>query len=382
MYIHIPFCRNKCGYCGFYSKKIDDTIVDDYVMALNTEITQRIAELKEIPTIYFGGGTPSTLSIKNLVSIFDTIDKHKIKDIDSSLGDLVYPAFAEMEITFEANPEDLSTEYISDLKHYTPINRISVGIQAFDEKDLLYLSRKHNPKQSIEAIENLKKIGFDNISIDLIYGMPTLDNNCWEQSLKRAANLDVQHISAYSLTIENSSILQKQIDKKLRENISEERTREQYLIAHEILQQSGFEHYETSNFAKKNHQSKHNTNYWNRSEYLGIGTSAHSFIDEQRRWNIADINKYIDSVINGKCYWESEILNDVDKYNEYIMTAIRTNKGINKKYIKQYHASENKYFFSKIKNIPQEWIIDDKENLCATLEGSLFADRIAVMLMK
>ncbi|MCL2414271.1 MAG: radical SAM family heme chaperone HemW [Bacteroidales bacterium] len=373
IYIHIPFCLQKCGYCNFYSIS-DIEKKSQYVDALISEIklrntvkTHGRASLP-IETIYFGGGTPSLLDIRNVVKIFETLQNHFL--------------FSEnMEITFEGNPETLTKNYLKNLRNHTPINRLSVGVQSFFEKDLTYLNRKHSPKQVFETLEHAQNLGFENLSIDLIYGIPTLTNEMWQENLKTFFSLDIPHLSAYALTIEPNTFLDKQIRNLDVQSPREEQVEKQYLILREQLKNHGFEAYETSNFCKNKQYAKHNSNYWNLSKYYGFGASAHSFSGSSRSWNIANVDAYISSISKGILPSESEILTQKMQYNEYAMTAIRTQWGISRNFIKtNFDESFLQHFQKNIAQIPNDWTIFENDCVITTEKGALFSDLIAEKL--
>ena len=376
IYIHIPFCRQKCAYCNFYSVVANTgistgsmTVLQQYVDALIDEIKLRKNECNEpIETIYFGGGTPSLLTIRQIEQIFNTL-KNQF-------------SFAEnMEITFEGNPESLSENYLENLRRYTPINRLSIGVQSFFEEDLNYLNRKHSSKQAFEAIEYAQKTGFERLSIDLIYGIPTLSNERWMKNLETFFSLDISHLSAYALTVEPNTILDKRIRNFETKSPNEEHIEQQYLILREQLKKHNFEAYETSNFCKNKHYSKHNSNYWNLSKYYGFGASAHSFSGVERSWNVADINTYITSVNNKILPSNTEYLTKEMQYNEYVMTAIRTQWGVSVHYIQNRFGEDFLDHFQKnIAAIPSDWLIFEGEYVITTEKGALFSDAIAEKL--
>jgi len=372
IYIHSPFCRQKCGYCNFYSVT-DIAKKSQYVDALISEIILRNpvktghAPSLPIETIYFGGGTPSLLDTSDIVKIFKTLQTHF--------------SFSEtMEITFEGNPETLTKNYLEDLRKHTPINRLSIGVQSFFEKDLNYLNRKHSPKQALESIENAQKLGFERLSIDLIYGIPTSTDGMWKENLKTFFSLDISHLSAYALTIEPDTFLDEQIRKSNAKNVCDKHIEQQYLILREQLNHHNFEAYEISNFCKNKHYSKHNSNYWNRSEYYGFGPSAHSFSNNCRSWNAADVNAYISAINEKKLPCETEILTKEMQYNEYVMTAIRTQWGISQKTIQTHFGEFSQHFQDAVAQLPNDWIVFENETIITTEKGALFADLIAEKL--
>ena len=384
VYIHSPFCRQKCGYCNFYSVT-DIEKKSQYIDALISEIILRCpvktghAPSLPIETVYFGGGTPSLLDVSDIVKIFETLQNHFL--------------FSEtMEITFEGNPETLTKNYLENLRKHTPINRLSIGVQSFFEKDLQYLNRKHSPKQALESIENAQKLGFERLSIDLIYGIPTSTDEMWKENLKTFFSLDISHLSAYALTIEPDTLLHEQIHgRDVARSLSgvevcnvstiiEKKNEQHYLILREQLKHHNFEAYEISNFCKNKHYSKHNSNYWNRSEYYGFGASAHSFSNNCRSWNVADVNAYISAINEKKLPCETEILTKEMQYNEYVMTAIRTQWGISQKTIQTNFSEFFQHFQDAVAQLPTDWIVSENETIITTEKGALFADLIAEKL--
>ena len=315
IYIHIPFCSKRCIYCGFYSTTaIKDT--NRYIDAICKELKMRTNYLKynTIKTIYIGGGTPSLLNHHQLERIFSTIrDNYNISQVE--------------EVTLECNPNDLTTNYIAQLKKL-PINRISMGVQSFEDSILKFLRRRHNAEQAINAVQECQKAGFRNISIDLIYGIPGQSDHSFKNDIKRAVSLGVTHISSYHLSYEENTPLWKQLQNGDIDVIDEESSVNMYNILCSTLSQHNYSHYEISNFAIDGFQSKHNSSYWNGTPYLGIGASAHSFNGSARRWNPDNLELYIDSIECGNPIYEEEMLSATDLYNEAIMLGLRKSEGI------------------------------------------------------
>lgn len=370
IYIHIPFCKQKCHYCNFYSS-VSVRYQADFVAALVHEINIRKDYLNNsvIDTIYFGGGTPSLLSIDEIVLIINTIKS-------------IFNVSANAEITLEANPDDLSKEKIIDIKYYTLINRLSIGIQSFFDDDLHYLNRVHNGKQAHNSIENAIKYGFDNITIDLIYGIPTLSDKKWKENLKRFLEYKIPHLSSYSLTVEPSTALDVLIKKKKLENINEIASIKHFEILLNETEKYQYVNYEISNFAMDGYMSKHNSNYWLGKHYLGLGPSAHSYNGKSRQWNITNIKKYCEKGKATKLIDEQEMLTHDQLYNEYVLTSIRTSWGCDTDHINKIFGAKYHNFF--IKNIVDA-ITDNKvirkENIyILTNKGKLFADGIASSL--
>jgi oxygen-independent coproporphyrinogen-3 oxidase len=328
IYIHIPFCRKLCHYCNFHRSIISkDLKVFLNALVREIEIKRNYLGSELIETIYFGGGTPSILDINEIELIISTIyNNFKVSN--------------SPEITLEANPDDLSRDYLQRLIDNTPVNRISIGIQSFYDKDLKLMNRRHSSLQALESVKNAQKTGFSNINIDLIYGLPGLTPEKWISNLRHAFNLDIQHISAYHLTFEQGTLFYKFLSEGKLSHPSENESLKQFEILTGMAQKNRFIHYEVSNFAKKGYYSVHNTNYWRQKKYLGIGPSAHSYNFNSRQWNIADNDKYIEGINKGNKYTEKEILDTTTKYNDYLLTSLRTMWGINLRYIKNSFGSK------------------------------------------
>lgn len=315
IYIHIPFCKTRCAYCDFYSTT-HEAWKQQYVDAVCKELVQRKDYLKgeTVDTIYMGGGTPSQLSIAQLNALFATIEAH-------------FPLSKHPEITIEVNPDDVSDSYAEGLKQ-TPVNRISMGIQTFDDATLRILNRRHTEQIARMATMRLREKGFQNISIDLMYGLPGETIEQWENDLQQAIALNVEHISAYHLTYEEGTPLYRRLQAGEVSEVSEELSLTFFNMLIDALTKAGYQHYEISNFCKPGMHSRHNSSYWQGIAYLGCGAAAHSFDGASRQWNIADIKAYIQGIeTNAPCY-EIEALDNATRYNEYIMTGLRTSHGI------------------------------------------------------
>lgn len=322
IYIHIPFCKTRCIYCDFYSTTRSE-LKSQYIRALCRELTERKEYLKgeAVETIYFGGGTPSQLSEEDFKEVFKTIEQ-------------VYGMREATEITLEANPDDLTEEYIGML-HTLPFNRISMGIQTFDDATLQLLNRRHNATQAIEAVKRCRQAGLQNISIDLIYGLPGETEQRWAQDLQQAVSLDVEHISAYHLIYEEGTPLYKMLQQHSVSQVDEDSSLNFFSTLIDTLSAAGYEHYEISNFCKPGMYSRHNTSYWQGISYLGCGPSAHSFNGDSREWNVASLNQYLSSIEQGQRQHETEQLNTQTRYNEYIITGLRTMWGISTEELKK-----------------------------------------------
>ena len=327
-----------------------------------------LKEKEPIETVYFGGGTPSLLSENDIQFLFATIKEN-------------YDLAKDAEITLEANPDDISPENLSSWKK-VGINRLSIGIQSFAERDLLWMNRAHNSNQALSSIDMARKAGFDNFSVDLIFGTPGLSDEEWKSNLQKVIELNVPHISSYALTVEPKTPLQKMINLNKKENVNSDLQANQFIIEMQMLKKAGYENYEISNFAKPGFRSRHNSSYWQGKSYIGFGPSAHSFNGEKRIWNVANNNEYIRSIQQNIVPAEEELLTESQKINEYVMTSLRTIEGLNLNYI------ENKFSFGQRKRLEQIVALNiDKSNyktingnIILTDEGKLLADRISVEL--
>ena len=371
IYIHIPFCKQKCHYCNFYSI-VSLKHIKGFLTALLKEIYLQKDYLQNeiVKSIYFGGGTPSILRTSEIASILNEI--FKIYNIDTNA-----------EITLEANPDDISLSKLNDLKK-TSINRLSIGIQSFNDKDLKYLKRIHNSEQAINSIKLARDAGFTNLSIDLIYGIPTLTKESWLKNLEYFFNSDIPHLSAYSLTIEQKTVLNKLILQKKAQPPDENQSIEHFRILQELIKQKRFIHYEISNFCKEGFYSKHNSIYWLGGNYLGLGPSAHSYNGYSRQWNVSNVSQYINPENYRNIVLEKEILTKEQKYNEYVMTSLRTIWGCDLGYIQKTFGENFHKFILKesLKFIEQELLVFEQNKLFLTDKGKLFADGIASGLFR
>ena len=365
IYIHIPFCKKRCHYCDFY-KSVDLLQVDSFLAALSQEIFLRKDYLNEriISTIYFGGGTPSILSAKQLCEILNLIKT-------------AYTVLSEAEITMEANPDDLSAEYLKEIKSIG-INRLSIGIQSFSDKDLIFMGRRHSAMQAIEAVKMSQSVGFENISIDLIYGIPGMSLQQWKENLQQAFQLKVQHLSAYHLTFHKGTQFWKQLTKGVIHEINEDESIMQFEMLIEEAQKNDFVHYEISNFALDGFFSRHNTSYWNQTEYLGLGPSAHSYNKATRFWNVSSVKKYLQHIDNKTIAGRFETLSINDKFNDYLLTRLRTCWGISKNQLLQQFGSKYfQYFEQKIIHyISLGFIEESNDNVYITKKGLFISDSI------
>ena len=374
IYIHIPFCKQACYYCNFhFSTSL--ALKDEMLTALIREIQLSSAdfindknEKESIETIYFGGGTPSLLNIPEIKFLLNTIRK------DFSISD-------DAEITLEANPDDISAEKIAAWKR-TGINRLSIAIQSFIEDDLQWMNRAHNTSQALESIRLTTEAGFNNFSIDLIYGTPGLTDEEWKMNVEKVIALSVPHVAAYALTVEPKTALQKMITLKKKKDVDTDDQARQFKLLMSWMKEAGYEHYEISNFAKPGFRSRHNSSYWQGKKYLGIGPSAHSYNGSSRRWNVANNALYIQSLQNNIIPFEQEKLNGTQRLNEYIMTSLRTMEGLNLKFVeKNFSMKERERIEDLASNYSQrKLMMRENENFVLTEEGKLFADGIAADL--
>ena len=370
IYIHIPFCKQACYYCDFhFSTSLKKK--DELIQALIKEIQLRKLEFQNetVETIYFGGGTPSLLSNAELELLINTVFKN-------------YKVAENTEITLEANPDDLSNNRIIALSK-SSINRLSIGIQSFYERDLKLMNRAHNSEEAKQCLKEAIK-HFDNISIDLIYGIPDLTNNEWIGNIETALSYNIPHISSYALTVEPKTALETFIKKGIIKNVDDELAQEQFHILIEKLEASGFVHYELSNFGKPDYFSKNNSAYWQGKSYLGIGPSAHSFNGKQRGWNVRNNSKYIKYIQQNILPLEIETLSVTDKYNEYVMTGLRTIWGVSlSKVESDFGKNYKKYLLQQSgKHINQHLLYIDGDKLLTTKKGKFLSDGIASDLFK
>lgn len=367
MYIHIPFCKQACHYCDFHfstSMKHKNELVEALCKELVLRKDEAAAPLK---TIYFGGGTPSLLTKSELEQIFDVIFQN-------------YTVETNAEVTLEANPDDLSEEKLNSLAQ-TKINRLSIGVQSFFETDLQLMNRAHNAGEALQSI-HLAKQYFDNISIDLIYGIPGMSNARWKKNLDTALALDIPHISAYALTVEPRTALHKFIEKGKIKPVDDAVARTHFELLDETLEKAGFSHYEFSNFGKPDYFSQNNLSYWYGKPYLGIGPAAHSYDGNQRSWNIAHNLKYIQKIQQNTLPRQTETLSVADKYNEFVMTRLRIREGIQLDELEEkFGLSLKKYLLKEAQPlIRQEFLLLEKGALHISKKGKFLADGISADL--
>lgn len=369
-YFHIPFCKQACHYCDFHfstSLKYKEELLQ--AMLLEIELRASYLENKKVESLYFGGGTPSILQAKEIDSLIGQVAKY-------------FEISSDAEITLEANPDDLDRKKVQELRG-TEINRFSIGIQSFYEEDLKWMNRAHNSEEGKSSIMRVQDAGFENITCDLIYGYPLLTNNKWRSNMQELINLEVPHISSYSMTVEKKTALAHLINTGKTAALNEDQSAEQMLMLIDTFTSSGYEHYEISNFAKPGKYARHNSNYWKGKSYLGIGPSAHSFNGASRSWNIANNTLYIKGILSKELALETELLSKHDRFNEYVMTSLRTKWGVDKKYVQQEFGDD--YLNSILKTIEEyvynkEVLISDEGIITLSPSGKLLADQIAADL--
>lgn len=367
IYIHIPFCKQACNYCDFYFSTSLQT-KESVVKSILSEIDQRLHYLpnKTINTIYFGGGTPSLLSEKETFLILEKVYK-------------LYKVSNDAEITMECNPDDLHDEKLKELKRLE-VNRLSIGLQSFDDDELKWMNRAHTAKESESSVKRAQDKGFENITIDLIYGSKFSNLANWKKTLDKAIALHIKHISSYNLTIEDKTKLGHDFKIKKEIAIDDEKSAELFLEMIDRLEKNKFIHYEISNFGKEGFFSLHNSNYWKGEYYLGLGPSAHSFDGASRQWNVSNNNSYIKKISEkSNAYFEKEILSEKERFNEYVLTSLRTIWGIDMNYLKSnFNEAFLKIFSEQIEvYIKNETVVVKNKTYTLTEKGKLLADKIA-----
>ncbi len=370
IYIHIPFCKQACYYCDFHfstSLQKKEALIDCLIKELN--LRKHEFKTTAVETIYFGGGTPSLLTKEELERIINAVYRH-------------YSVVEQPEITLEANPDDLSTSKIEDLAQ-SPINRLSIGVQSFNAKDLKLMHRAHNAEEAKHCLEIATQY-FKNISVDLIYGIPGLTDAEWIENIKTVLNFNIPHVSCYALTVEPKTALDAFITKGIIPPVDDTVAQQHFEILLALLEKEGFVNYELSNFGKPDFFSKNNTAYWQGKPYLGIGPSAHSFNGNQRSWNIAHNIKYIKAINSGQLPSETEILTPTDKFNEYIMTGLRTVWGVSLQHVQQQFGENYKAYLLKQSQtyINEHLLYLDGDTILTTKKGKFLSDGIASNLFK
>lgn len=366
IYIHIPFCRQACHYCDFHfstTLKEKERMINAIIKELETRKDYTRKEL--IHTIYFGGGTPSIIEERLLKKIIQKIYSE-------------FNISPDVEITIEANPDDLNIEKLEEIKG-SGINRLSIGIQSFFDEDLVYFNRVHSAEEGTDSIKNAKKTGFDNITIDLIYGVPGMSVDRWKENIQTAITLDIPHVSCYCLTVEKGTALDHFIKNKKSPPVDEDLANEHFRLLMELMNENDYEQYEISNFCKNKNYSRHNTSYWRGELYLGVGPSAHSYNDTSRQWNISNNFKYMQAIESGNIPSEIEETTPLTAYNDYILTSLRTKWGCDFNFIiKKFGPKLADHFLLLTeKEIDQKLVKKEKNIFTLTTKGKYFADRVA-----
>ncbi|MBI2731313.1 MAG: radical SAM family heme chaperone HemW [Sphingobacteriales bacterium] len=369
IYIHIPFCKQACHYCNFHfstSLKFKNDFIDALLREM--DLQKKYLGKEQIKTIYLGGGTPSILTSEEIKIILDKLYS-------------TFPVASGAEISLEANPDDINPQKLKQWKQ-SGINRFSIGIQSFFNEDLQWMNRVHNASDAERCIKEVREAGFENFSIDLIYGGPTLSDEHWQQNITKAITLNASHISCYALTVEPKTALDKLIQVKKKEQVDPEKQALHFLFLMKALRNAGYEHYEISNFAKPGYRSMHNSSYWKGESYLGLGPSAHSFNGNTRQWNVSNNALYIQSLKKNELNFEAEVLTVTQQLNEYIMTSLRTMEGLNLIHVKKKYgeAYSNKILTVTGTGKYKSGLINFNDTLFLTDEGKLFADGIAADL--
>lgn len=369
LYLHIPFCKQACHYCNFhFSTSLRNR--EEMLPALLKELDLQRDYLggAELASVYFGGGTPSLLRLSELEAIFNIINQlHRIAP--------------DAEITLEANPDDLTREKLRDLKNYTPVNRLSIGIQSFDDDDLRWMNRAHSAAHAFACLNDARAVGFSDLTIDLIYGAPTTSDAQWAENLKIAFDSGIPHLSCYCLTVEEGTALGAFVKRGQQPPVDEEKAARQFEYLMAAAAERGYEHYEISNFSFPGRYARHNSSYWSGESYLGIGPSAHSFNGTSRQWNVANNALYIKSLSENKVPFEIEHLRPEQRYNEYVMTSLRTMWGADLGKIRQMGESYAAHFLREAQQFLNAGAMECAgENYRLTLSGKLLADGIAAGL--
>lgn len=369
IYLHIPFCKQACHYCNFhFSTSLGAKSAMTAAIIREIELQKDYLQGAPLQSIYFGGGTPSLLDLAELQQIFAAIYKHHVVASDA-------------EITLEANPDDLNAEKLLDLKQDTPINRLSIGIQSFNENDLQWMHRAHSAMEARNSIDLALQAGFKDLTIDLIYGSPTTSDVDWAQNVAIALNYGIPHISCYCLTVEDGTALGSWVKKGKEAPMDEEKAVRQFEFLQEATEKAGYEQYEIASFALPGHYARHNSNYWLGQPYLGIGPSAHSYNGQSRQWNIANNALYMQAIESNEIPFEQEILSSAQKYNEYVMTTLRTIWGSESNKIAQIGASYLQHFEVQVQALVEcGWVEVLPGKYRLSKAGKLVADRIALEL--
>ena len=379
LYIHIPFCKSRCIYCGFYSTtrhELRQRYVDAVCKEMMLKASRSIGHEVKIETVYLGGGTPSQLSGRQLQQIFACIDR-------------AYGMEHVKEVTMECNPDDVTADFVATLAAL-PVNRVSMGVQTFDDQRLRFLHRRHTTAQISVAVERVRMAGIGNVSIDLMYGFPNETLADWHRDIDKALSIGAEHLSAYSLMYEEGTPLYHLMnnEKSIMNSgkapryvpVDEETELQMYNDLTDRLTAAGYEHYEISNFARRGFRSRHNSSYWHQVPYIGIGAAAHSYDGESRQWNVDDVKQYIEGIEQDKLVCEREMLDDDTKYNELIMTSLRCSEGLE---LKRLSPNEQAYCLSQAKRyLDDGLLVTDSHRLCLTRRGIFVSNMIMSGLMK
>jgi oxygen-independent coproporphyrinogen-3 oxidase len=366
LYLHIPFCRKRCTYCDFHFSTTFENYRADLIAALALELSLRSNEATTIQSVYFGGGTPSILSFAELELLFKQIHQY-------------YTLAQDCEITFEVNPEDISLDNLRFWKGIG-INRLSIGLQTLTDSDLIWMNRAHQVKDGLEGIKLAQQFGFNNISVDLIYGLPGQSLTAWKASLDAVFQLKIQHLSAYCLTIEPKTALNHLVRQKKLQPAAETLQSEQFLLLIESARSNGFEPYEISNFALPGFHSRHNSSYWKFQPYIGVGPSAHSFDGKSRRWNVRNNTLYTQKVGKSESWYETEILSENERRNELILLGLRTKWGLDEALLNTHWTQKESAQIEEFARL--NWLKRTDQQIVLTEQGKLHADGIAAALFR
>lgn len=367
LYLHIPFCKQACHYCNFHfstTLRSKPAMVEALLREL--ELQRDYVKGETLRSIYFGGGTPSLLSLEELTRLFEAIYAW-------------YPVAGDAEITLEGNPDDLTREKLNDLRAYTPVNRLSIGIQSFFDEDLVWMNRAHRAEHARHCLRDAAAAGFQDLTIDLIYGAPTTPDENWAENVRIALSEGIPHLSCYCLTVEEGTALDHFVKKGKAEPVDEERAARQFGYLQDQMEAAGYEHYEISNFALPGRYARHNSSYWRGEPYLGVGPSAHSYNGESRQWNVANNARYLRALNEGDVPFEREMLTPTQRYNEYVMTGLRTIWGCEEQRL----AAFGDPWASHFRQLVQPFLDKGTVALAAgdryvlTRAGKLLADQIA-----
>lgn len=368
IYIHIPFCKKACSYCDFhFSTQLKNKTELINCLIQELELRRNYLDTKEINSIYFGGGTPSLLNKEEIDRLLNQVHKQ-------------YSVHPDAEICLEANPDDLNRNSLKELA-ITGINRLSIGVQSFHKEELLFMNRAHTASESLKCIKTAQDSGFSNLSIDLIFGSPISTIQSWEENLKIFFDLDLPHLSAYSLTVEEGTKLHHDIQNQKTPKLEDQLAFEQYQLLQNLIDENGYQQYEVSNYCKEDMFALHNSNYWNQSHYIGIGPSAHSYNGISRQWNIANNAIYMKGIRKEELPFEIEDLTEKERYQDYLITSLRTNEGLSLKVINEQFSKEiNHHFKQKCLLLPDHLIKKHDDRICLKREKLFLSDEVIRIL--